>query len=271
MPPSSALEGRATVTHPGDNANVRLRRGVQCSGLDHRRGLMIYPCFFPHSYVAKRCSVQNVNIIMNADLLKLYLATDDRWIDSEESCTEIVSAVRGGVTMVQLRLKHAKTSLLFRLGEKLLQELRPYNVPLIINDRVDIMLALGAEGVHIGRGDLPLPEVRRLTGAKIVGYSVNTLEHLYYAEANGADYVGVGPVFSTGTKTDTGPVLGQKGLAAIIEAAHIPCVAIGGVNTTNVDMVMAAGAAGCCVVSAVLGATDPRQAADELYKRISKS
>lgn len=207
---------------------------------------------------------------MKADLLKLYLATDDKWIAGEQSWADVLAAVQGGVTMVQLRLKEGKTSLFFRLGEKLLHELRPYNVPLIINDRVDIMLALGADGVHIGRGDLPLPEVRRLAGGKIVGYSVNTLDHLYYAEANGADYAGVGPVFSTGTKTDTAPVLGQKGLAAIVEAARIPCVAIGGVNATNAGTVMVTGAAGCCVVSAILGAADPRQAAKELRKRISR-
>lgn len=200
--------------------------------------------------------------------LRLYLATDDSLLDNCDPVAPILCAVDGGVTMVQLRLKTATTGAVFEIGKLLLDALRPRGVPLIVNDRVDLMLALDADGVHVGRQDLPLPEVRRLAGDKIVGFSVNALEGLTFAEGNGADYIGVGPAFATGTKRDTGPVLGVEGVKNICAAASMPCVAIGGINASNISEIMTTGVAGCCVVSAILGAAAPCAAAQGLASAI---
>ncbi len=199
----------------------------------------------------------------------LYLATDRKVLGSGDLLAAVEAAVRGGVTVVQLREKGVSGQAFYQAALGVHALTRRLGVPLIINDRVDVMLAVGAEGVHVGRGDLPLPAVRRLAEGRIVGYSVNTLEHLRFAESAGADYVGIGPVFATGTKPDTGPVLGVAGLREIVSQATIPCVAIGGITPANIDEVAACGVAGCCVVSAILGADNPEAAARDLKSRIA--
>ena len=188
---------------------------------------------------------------------RLYLATDPALTGTRDLGDIVRIAVENGVSLVQLREKHVSARSFFETARALHAVTAKAGVPLIINDRVDIMLAVGAEGVHVGRGDLPVAAARKLAGNQhLLGYSVNTAEHLETAEAAGADYVGVGPVFATSTKDNTPPPLGIDGLRAIVRRASIPCVAIGGINAENAADVVAAGADGCCVISAILGQQD---------------
>lgn len=201
-------------------------------------------------------------------MLSLYLATDRRYTDSRDLCDVVAACIANGVTAVQLREKDCSASDFCEMGRRLLAVTRGHGVPLIINDRVDIMLAIGADGVHVGRGDLPLREARRLAGDRILGYSVNSLAHLRFAESAGADYVGIGPAFATGTKTDTGGVLGPEGIRGIARCSSIPCVAIGGVHAGNVAELGAAGVDGVCVISGILAQSLPAAAAAELRRGI---
>jgi thiamine-phosphate pyrophosphorylase len=198
----------------------------------------------------------------------LYLATDDTLLAGRDVAAAVKAAVESGVSIVQLRLKNASSREFYEIGQRVHAVTSVLEVPLIINDRVDIMLALGAEGVHVGRGDLPLARVRALAGKRIVGYSVNTAEHLEEAMAAGVDYVGLGPVFATATKADTGPALGLAGVAELVAATELPCVAIGGIAAANMADVLTTGVAGCCVVSAILGQPDIGRATRELREII---
>ena len=194
----------------------------------------------------------------------LYLATDRRMTGNRPLEEAVEEAVRNGVTIVQLREKNCASREFYEQGKRLLAVTRRHGIPLIINDRLDIMLALDADGVHVGQSDLPFDRVRALAAGKILGCSVNTLAQLRHAEACGADYIGIGPFAATGTKTDTAPPLGLSGTAEIVAAACVPCVAIGGINTANAAAVKATGVAGICVISAILGAADIAMATREL-------
>jgi len=150
--------------------------------------------------------------------------------------------------------------------------LRPAGVPLIINDRVDVALAAGADGVHVGQQDMPLADVRRLTPRGwIVGVSAESLADAEQAARGGADYIGVSPVFATPTKTDTALPLGLAGLRAIRAAVQTPLVAIGGIHPDNAAAVLRAGADGLAVVSAILAAENPRQTAADLRRIIQET
>jgi thiamine-phosphate pyrophosphorylase len=174
----------------------------------------------------------------------------------------VAGAIRGGATMVQLREKTWTTRDLVEAGRRLLAITRPTDVPLIINDRVDVALAIDADGVHVGQDDLPVPEARRLLGPdKIVGTSAGTVEEARQAEVDGADYIGVGSIFATSSKADAGDAIGPEALRRIREAVHIPIVAIGGITAANAAAAIAAGAHGVAVIAAVVGADDIAAAA----------
>jgi thiamine-phosphate pyrophosphorylase len=146
---------------------------------------------------------------------------------------------------------------------------RPLHIPLIINDRLDIALASGAEGLHIGQSDLPLKEARRIGGAGlIIGVSASTPEKALEAERDGADYIGAGAVFPTGSKADVSTIIGIEGLMSICSAVKIPVVGIGGIGQGNAKDIMAAGAAGAAVISAILSQPDIREAAAALRRCI---
>ena len=200
---------------------------------------------------------------MNPDYT-LYLATDPGLLGDRRLEEVVETAILNGVTLVQLRDKTATAQALFETGRRLLAITRRHGIPLIVNDRLDLMLALEAAGVHLGQEDLPLEQARRLAHGKIVGCSVSTLEHLRHAEEAGADYVGLGPVFATATKGDTAPALGLAGLRRLAATARVPCVAIGGITAANASAVKATGVAGVCVISAILGAADTARAVREL-------
>lgn len=182
-----------------------------------------------------------------------------------------MEAVRGGVTSVQLREKHLATRAFVATAAHLKALLAPFGIPLIINDRVDVALAVGAHGVHVGQDDMPCETVRRLMGpTALIGLSVECWEDVVRAQDQPVDYLGVSPIFATPTKTDTRGAWGLEGLARIRAFSRHPLVAIGGLNEANIPAVVHAGAEGIAVVSALCAATDPRQAAEALSHRIEE-
>jgi thiamine-phosphate diphosphorylase len=157
------------------------------------------------------------------------------------------------------------------MGREIVRLGRERGVPVVVNDRADLALAIDADGVHLGAGDLPPAEARRLLPRpKIVGVSTATPGEARAAEAAGADYLGAGPVFATATKPDAGPPIGLEGLAAIVAAVGIPVVGIGGIHAGNAAVVIEAGAAGVAVVSTLMTAEDPEAAARELRRRLEQ-
>lgn len=197
----------------------------------------------------------------------LYLVTD-RSLAGGRSLSEIVTAaVSGGTSCVQLREKNCSTREFIHEARLLLELLKPKGIPLIINDRVDVALAVGAEGVHLGQSDMDIKDARRLLGDDIIiGISAESIADAIKAEQDGADYIGISPVFATDTKTDTARPLGLAGIAEIRKAVSLPLVGIGGINISNCADVITAGADGIAVVSAIVAAQCPETAARNLYQ-----
>ncbi|TWV12804.1 thiamine phosphate synthase [Bacteroidaceae bacterium HV4-6-C5C] len=197
--------------------------------------------------------------------LSLYLVTDRDLSLGRSLESVVMEAVEGGVTMVQLREKNCSGKMFYEEAVRLKKCLKPYGVPLIINDRLDIAMACDADGLHIGQTDLPYDIVRRLFGKdKIIGLSVESVQDTLDANALDVDYIGISPVFGTPTKTDTAPALGLEGIREISRISRHPSVGIGGINSHNAGVVIAAGADGISVVSAIMSAPQPREAANEL-------
>ncbi len=197
----------------------------------------------------------------------LYLVTDGALARGRPLASVVSAAVAGGCTVVQLREKTGSTRRLLDVARELVGLLEPRGVPLIVNDRLDVALACGAAGVHVGQDDLPCAEARRIAGDRlVVGVSVSTPEEARQAEAAGACYLGVSPVWATPTKTDAPAATGLAGLAAIRRVTQLPLVGIGGVNATNAAQVIRAGADGVAVVSAIMSADDPELSARELLE-----
>jgi thiamine-phosphate pyrophosphorylase len=195
----------------------------------------------------------------------LYVITDKALSKGRPSVEIVEQAIRGGATLVQYRAKNAPGRDMVQEALALLEVTRRYQVPLIINDRVDVALAVDAEGVHLGQEDIPCTLARKLIGPdKILGISASSVEEALQAEQDGADYLGVGAVFPTGTKADAGDAIGLEGLRAVCQAVNIPIVAIGGINADNAAAVAATGVAGLSVVSAIVSAPDPQLAARTL-------
>lgn len=194
----------------------------------------------------------------------------DAGLSRGRSHLEVVrAAVRGGATLVQLREKNASTRAMVELGQELRGLTRKAGVPLIVNDRVDVALAADADGVHVGQDDMPATLARRIIGPNmILGVSATSFEEALRAEQDGADYLGVGPIFATGSKADAAPPMGLDGLSAVATRVSIPIVAIGGISLQNVDAVVEAGADGIAIISAVVGAPDVEQAARLLISAV---
>lgn len=201
----------------------------------------------------------------------LYLVADAEFAAGRDLPGLVEGAVDGGVTIVQLRAKGLLVRDFLDLALRIAERLEGTGVPLIVNDRVDIALACGAAGVHLGQEDMPVPSARKILGPKrIIGVSVNTLEEARAAEGLGADYVGLGPVFPTSTKETRLAVAGTEGVARLKRVLGIPVVAIGGITAANAPAVARAGADGIAVISAVLGAADTQLAAAELKKAFGR-
>lgn len=196
----------------------------------------------------------------------LYLCTDRRLMTSPTIEASVESALRGGTTVIQLREKDCSSREFYELGLRVKKITDAYHAPLIINDRVDIALAVGAAGVHVGQGDLPCKVVREIVGPDmIVGVSAATLDEAVRAEEDGADYLGVGAMYATATKTDTRPVSMEE-LLKIRAAVKIPIVVIGGINKQTLGNFKGTGVDGLAVVSAIVAQPDPEAAARELLR-----
>lgn len=209
---------------------------------------------------------------MNKDRLSLYLVTDRLLCNGTPLEKIITEAVRGGVTMVQLREKNLDTRHFIEEAVLLKKALEPFGVPLVINDRVDVALASDADGVHIGQSDMPYDMARRLLGpGKIIGLSVENMQQVDAANKLNVDYIGISPVFATSTKTDTAAPWGIDGMKEAIRRSVHPTVAIGGMNAATAGQVIGNGCDGIAVVSAIMAAHSPRTAAEELSFIISNA
>lgn len=201
------------------------------------------------------------------DLL-LYAVTDRSWVDKSSLEEQVKEALEGGVTCLQLREKHLLIEDFIEEAKQIKKLTDFYDVPFIINDEVEIALAVQADGVHIGQKDGEVRTVRRLIGPnKILGVSVQTIEQALQAEAHGADYLGVGAVFATSTKQDAKEVPFET-LKAICSAVHIPVVAIGGITKDNLIQLKDSGIVGVAVVSALFASDNIREATCSLKNKV---
>lgn len=201
---------------------------------------------------------------------KLYFITDSTGFSTEEFLFRVEEALKGGATLLQLREKEKTTREYMYLAEKVHSITKKYNVPLIIDDRVDVALAVGAEGVHVGQSDMPVYTARKLMGNdKIVGATAKTVPWAKEAYEQGADYLGVGAIFPTTTKVKT-VLTSTDTLKDICDAVPIPANAIGGLNKGNIDVLKGIPIAGICVVSAIMKAENVRRETEILSEKIKE-
>lgn len=199
----------------------------------------------------------------------LYLVTDRSFLKGRKLTDLVEDAIKGGVTLVQVREKDISTREFCKIALEVKAVTDKYKVPLIINDRIDIVQAIDADGVHLGQDDMPLKVARKILGSeKIIGISAGNVEEAKEAERDGADYVGIGAIFFTGSKKDIDTPIGIEGLQEIVDSISIPSVAIGGVNKSNAAEIMKTGTNGLSVISAILNNEDIRAAAEELKRSI---
>ncbi|GHV82800.1 thiamine-phosphate synthase [Spirochaetia bacterium] len=210
--------------------------------------------------------------MLNKNDLLLYLCTD-RVLSLGRSITDVVEAsIAGGVTMIQLREKNASTREFYKIALSVQKITLQKKIPLVINDRLDIALAVGADGLHIGQSDMPVDAARHLAGKKMfIGVSASTAVEAAAAEKGGADYIGAGPVFPTGSKSDAGTAIGLDGLKAICAAVRIPVAAIGGINAENAAEIIKQGAYGAAVISAILSQPDIHAASAKLKEELLRA
>ena len=194
----------------------------------------------------------------------LYFITDSTGYELDEFLRRVRSALEGGVTIIQLREKNRTTREYIELANAVHEITKEFGVPLIIDDRIDVMLATGAEGVHVGAEDMPVAMARQLIGKdKILGATAKTVETATKAYNDGADYLGVGAIYPTTTKVKT-VLTSSETLDAITKAVPIPVNAIGGLNSGNIQILRGINIAGVCAVSAIMKAVCPKTAAEEL-------
>lgn len=205
-----------------------------------------------------------------AERLRLIVVTDPDCGAGREVVDVVREALAGGAPAVQLRWKEGSAREMAALGRRLLEETRRAGALLFVNDRVDVALAIGADGAHVGNDDLPLAAARRIVPSGfLLGRSVDRVEEVDAAVAEGADYLGAGPVYPTGSKLDAGPVMGVEGIRAVVErAGRVPVVGIGGIGVAGARAVGAAGAVGVAVISAVMRAPEPRAVVEGLLDAV---
>lgn len=203
------------------------------------------------------------------DLL-LYAVTDRSWLNGETLYAQVEKALKGGVTFVQLREKALDEQAFLEEAKEIQKLCAQYHVPFVINDNVEIAAAIGADGVHVGQSDMEAGDVRRRLGPdKIIGVSAQTAEQALRAQEHGADYLGVGAVFPTGSKADATEV-SRETLEEICRAVDIPVIAIGGIGRENVMELKGSGICGIAVISAIFAQKDIEAAAAELKKRVEE-
>lgn len=197
----------------------------------------------------------------------LYLVTDRSFLGNKSLKEAVGEAIEGGVTFIQIREKDISTRAFYKIAADVKEVTDYYKVPLVINDRIDIAQAIDADGVHLGQSDMPIQIARKILGKnKIIGISVENVNEAKEAEGNGADYVGVGTVFYTGTKKDINKPIGLEGLTEVCGSIKIPKVAIGGINKNNFKEILKAGVDGAAIISAILGEKDIKEASKLLKK-----
>lgn len=202
--------------------------------------------------------------------LQLYAITDRHWLNGRSLYDVVKESLEGGVTFLQLREKQLDEEHFLEEAKELQGLCREYNVPFIINDNVDIALAMNADGVHIGQSDMAMKEAREKLGSdKIIGVSAHTKEEALLAQAQGADYLGVGAVFPTSSKDDAESV-SYETLKAICEVVSIPVVAIGGITRENLHQLSGSGISGISVISAIYAQPDIKEAARELKQCVQE-
>ncbi|ABS42158.1 thiamine phosphate synthase [Clostridium botulinum] len=196
---------------------------------------------------------------------ELYLITDRRFLKGRQLKKVVEDAILGGVTIVQVREKDVSTREFYNVAKEVKEVTDYYKVPIIINDRLDIAQAIDASGVHLGQKDMHLNIAREILGKdKIIGISVGNVKEALEAQNNGADYLGIGTIFPTGSKKDVDAIIGIDGLSKIKDSISIPSVAIGGINKTNFKDVLKTGIEGISVISAILDEDDIKLAANNL-------
>ena len=206
-----------------------------------------------------------LRVTMKAIDWRLCLVADMEAAGKRDLVAIIQESVEAGATMIQLRGKNCTTREFLDLAVRISGFLNPKGIPLIVNDRADIALACEADGLHLGQQDIPLFFARKILGQnRLIGISVNTIEEAQTAEKEGADYVGVGPVYFTSSKDKLPTILGLEGLRSVREKVHIPILAIGGLTTENSRAVISAGADGIAVISAIMGEDDISEATKSL-------
>ena len=197
----------------------------------------------------------------------LYFITDSTGFSEEEFLCRVEQALKGGATLLQLREKDKTTREYISLAEKVHEITKKYNVPLIIDDRIDVAMAIDAEGVHLGQSDMPVDTARRILGEdKIIGATAKTVPQALEAYRNGADNLGVGAIYPTTTKVKT-VLTSVDTLKSIVKAVPIPVNAIGGLNKDNMSVLKDTGISGVCVVSAIMKADNPQKAAEEIKEK----
>ena len=206
---------------------------------------------------------------MNPQQLRLYAVTDRSWLKPGETLVEVVETLlKAGVTCVQLREKEAEDALILQEAQELKELCHRYGVPFLVNDRPDLAQAVGADGVHVGHEDTGLVEARNLLGANaLLGGSAHTVEEALAAQAAGADYLGCGAVFGSGTKHNVSQ-MSLETLTAICQAVDIPVVAIGGVSLDNLPLLAGTGIAGVAVISGLFAAADKTEAAQAFLQQL---
>ena len=209
---------------------------------------------------------------MNIDkkTLRLYAITDRTWLDSRTLYDDVENALKGGVTLLQLREKNMSTDDFINSAKEIKSLCEKYNVPLIINDNVDVAKAVNADGVHIGQNDMPAHEARKILGKnKIIGVTAKTVEQAQKAEKDGADYLGSGAIFGTTTQGDA-KKMDMQTLKSITSSVNIPVVAIGGIDGDNVLQLNGTGIVGAAVVSGIFAQDDIETATKDLYNKIGE-
>ncbi len=209
---------------------------------------------------------------MNCDRndLLLYAVTDRSWLDGQSLSSQVESALKGGATCIQLREKELDEEAFLAEAIEIRKLCRKYEVPFVVNDNVEIALDAGADGVHVGQGDMEAADVRKRLGPdKVIGVSAQTVEQALRAQEHGADYLGVGAVFPTGSKADAVEV-GPDTLRAICRAVDIPVIAIGGIGRDNVAALKGSGICGVAVISAIFAQKDIRAATAGLRESVEK-
>lgn len=202
---------------------------------------------------------------------RLYAITGEQFHPGRNVVAVMEEAILGGADIIQLRDKKSSKREVLCKAKALRELTRKYGVTFIVNDHIDVALAVDADGVHLGQDDLPLPEARRIVGNKIIGVSTHAMEEARLAEKEGADYIGAGPVFATKSKEDAVAPVTISYISEVAKEIRIPFVAIGGIKLHNVDQVLKAGATRICAISEIVGSQDVRETCKAFMNIIGSS